>query len=403
MRIAKIAGIAAVAAVAGALFIFRGGPSQPVQQAREEKPKEPVQVRLIAATLENLPRVVKATGALAAEEEVTAAFKVPGRILEITADLGSPVRKGQILSSLDASDFRLRVEQAEASVNQVRAQLGLAPGGTDDQVDSEQTSLVRETRALVENARLNRQRLSSLVEKGFVARAEVDDATSQVLVAESRYQSALEEIRNRQAVLVERRLALALSRQQLADAVLVSPIDGTVLERKASVGEFVSAGAPIFRLVRVDPLRLRVAVTERDAAALRVGQAVRVSVEGDSGIHSGRIARMSPSIAEQNRTLSIEAEIANPDGRLRPGAFAQAEILIEGGHPSLLIPASSLVTFAGLEKVLTVKEDKVAELKVRSGQRLGDRIEIVEGLPPGVSVISEPGNLTGGQPVAVKR
>jgi RND family efflux transporter MFP subunit len=185
--------------------------------------------------------------------------------------------------------------------------------------------------------------------------------------------------------------------------VLSAPIDGAVRERRASVGEYLAAGAPVFGLVRNHPLRLRVAVPEREAASVRVGQAVRVLLEGDSTVHSGRVARLSPSIQEQNRTLNVEAEVANRDGRLRPGSFARAEIVVDADRTAVMVPAGAVVTFAGLEKVFAVKDGKAVEQRVRTGRRSGDRVEILEGVAEGEPVVVDPGSLVGGTPVTVTR
>ncbi|HXH82138.1 MAG TPA: efflux RND transporter periplasmic adaptor subunit, partial [Candidatus Tectomicrobia bacterium] len=214
---------------------------------------------------------------------------------------------------------------------------------------------------------------------------------------------ALEEVRNRQAVLAQRRSELALARQQLADTTIVSPVDGAVSQRRASVGEYLAAGAPVATLVRIDPLRLRVSVPEREAGGVRPGQAVRLTVEGDATVHAGRVARLSPIVHEQNRTLMVEAEVPNPRGALRPGSFARVEIVTETSRPLILVPADAIVTFAGIEKVLVVRDGKAAEVLVQTGRREGDLVEITAGLKPGAPVIVQPGNLTGGQPVAVVR
>ena len=375
----------------------------PARAAARAKAQEPRPVRVVAAAVGPLPRTVTVTGTLAADEEVVAGFKVAGRVSEIVVDLGSAVRKGQVLSRLDPTDFRLRVEQAEAALRQVRAGLGLPGDGSAESVDPGKTALVREARAVLEEARLNRDRMARLWEKNLIARSEVDTSQSRLLVAESRNQAALEEIRNRQEMLSERSSGLALARQQLADAVLIAPIDGAVRERRASVGEYLAAGAPVFALVRVHPLRLKVAVTERDASSVRVGQAVRVRLEGDPAVHAGRVARLSPSIQEQNRTLIVEAEVANRDGRLRPGSFARAEIVVEADRTAVTVPAATVVTFAGLEKVFVVKDGKAVEKRIRTGRRSGDRVEILEGVAAGEAVVVDPGNLVGGTPVTVTR
>jgi len=367
------------------------------------KAQEPRAVRVVPAAEGRLSRMVTVTGTLAADEEVVAGFKVAGRLSEIGVDLGSPIRKGQVLARLDPKDFRIRVDQAEAAHRQVRAGLGLPPDGSDERVDPEKTALVREARAVLDEARLNRDRMAQLWEKRYIARSEYDASLSRLLVAEGRYQAAVEEIRNRQELLAERHSGVMLARQQLADTELFAPIDGAVRERRASVGEYLAAGAPVVGLVRLHPLRLRVAVPERDAPAVRVGQAVRVRLEGDSAEHPGRVARVSPSIQEQSRTLAVEAEVANREGRLRPGSFARAEIVVEAGRPAVLVPASAITSFAGLEKVFVVKDDRAVEKRVRTGRRAGDRVEILEGVAPGDPVVVEPGNLAAGAPVRVTR
>ena len=391
---------AALLAVSG---VACGKDTTSASAAARAKAQESRPVRVVAAAVGPLPRTVTVTGTLAADEEVVAGFKVAGRVSEIAVDLGSPVRKGQVLARLDPTDFRLRVEQAEAAHRQVRAGLGLPRDGSGESVDPEKTALVREARAVLEEARLNRDRMAQLVEKNYIARSEVDASQSRLLVAESRYQAALEEIRNRQELLAERSSGLALARQQMADAVLSAPIDGAVRERRASVGEYLAAGAPVFGLVRNHPLRLRVAVPERDAPSVRVGQAVRVLLEGDPAVHAGRVARLSPSIQEQNRTLIVEAEVANRDGRLRPGSFARAEIVVEADRTAVTVPAGTVVTFAGLEKVFVVKDGKAVEKRIRTGRRSGDRVEILEGVAAGESVVADPGSLVGGTPVTVTR
>src|SRR5678815_4566856 len=101
-------------------------------------------------------------------------------------------------------------------------------------------------------------------------------------VALSRYQDAIEEIRNRQALMAQRRSELSLARQQLADTSVYAPLDGVVQEKRASVGEYLAAGAPVVNIVKMDPLRLRAEVPEREAKNVRSGQNVRVTIDGDT-------------------------------------------------------------------------------------------------------------------------
>ncbi len=152
----------------------------------------------------------------------------------------------------------------------------------------DQTGTVRQAKAQLDEARLNRERAVRLVEQGVVAKADFDAADATFKVAQSRYQDAIEEIRNRQALLAQRRSELALARQQLADTAVYAPIDGIVQQKRASVGEYLAAGAPVVDIVRMNPLRLRAEVPERDAGTVRFGQNVRVSVEGDAKFISGK-------------------------------------------------------------------------------------------------------------------
>jgi len=377
-----------------------GAKGEPKGEAKGDGKARPV--KLVPAQESLTDRRVSATGTLAADEQVVLGTKVAGRIGEMLADLGTRVRPGQIVARLDPTDAKLRVDQAVAALQQARARLGLPPQGADDRVEPENTAIVRQAKAVLDEARLTRERSERLGEQGLIARAQVDTAVSALEVADSRHQDALEEVRIRQAVLLQRRSELELARQQLADTVVVSPIDGAVSERKASVGEFLAAGAPVVTVVKLHPLRLRLAVPERDAIGVLVGQAVVVVVEGATGEHRGRVARISPAIAEQNRTLLVEAEVPNQTAALRPGAFAKGDIVLAGGVRVITVPAASIVTFAGVEKVLTVDKGRAVEVRVQTGRRLGDQVEILSGVAAGVAVVQRPGNLTGGQPVAVQ-
>ena len=109
-----------------------------------------------------------------------------------------------------------------------------------------------------------------------------------------------------------------------------------------------------------------------------------MSVEGDPNVYPGRVARLSPAITEGTRTLPIEVEVPNEAGKLRPGTFAKAEIVIDESA-GFVVPQSALVVFAGVEKLLIVRDGKAHEQRVRTGRRVGDRVEIVEGVTSGRS------------------
>jgi RND family efflux transporter MFP subunit len=390
--------VAAVLALCGC----RDAPTTAATPVEVHRQVQPRVVRTVPATEQLTDRRVTATGTLAADEHVVLGTKVAGRVAVLPVDLGSRVRRGDVVARLDPTDAQLGVDQAVAALKQARARLGLMPEGTDDRVDIGETALVKQAQAVLEEARLTRDRMVRLQQQGLIAQAQLDAAISSLGVAEGRYQEALEETRNRQAVLLQRRSELELARQRLADTVIASPIDGAVSERRASVGEYLAAGAPVATVVKMHPLRLKLAIPERDAEGVRIGQPVVAVVEGVPGEHAGRIARMSPAIDEQTRTLLVEAEVPNEASALRPGAFAKADIVVATDVPAVTVPATAVVTFAGVEKVLTVDGPRAAELRVQTGRRLGDRVEIVAGLRAGTPVVAQPGNLTAGQPVVAE-
>jgi len=358
------------------------------------------QVKTTAVVESPFGETVTANGTLAAFDQTTVSVKVPGRVKTIAVDLGSVVSKGQVIAQLDSEDYRLRVQQSEASLAQARARLGLAPDGTDDNVDPEKTATVRQARAVLDEARVARDRAAKLVEQGVIAKAEFDTATATFKVAEGRYQDAYEEIRNRQGVLAQRRSEVALARQQLKDTAVVAPLDGIVQEKRTSSGEYLAAGTAVVNIVRMDPLRLRAEIPERESHTVKPGQNVRVTVDGDSNVYVGQIMRLSPVIAEQTRILVVEADVRN-NGKLRPGSFAHAEIVTNDSKMAVTVPNNAIVTFAGIEKVLVVQNGKALEKPVTTGRRNGEFTEIVSGVNVGEKVIVDPGNLQTGQDVQV--
>jgi RND family efflux transporter MFP subunit len=370
------------------------------RQNRAGEAKAARQVR--TARVEETPfgETVTANGTLAAFDQTTAGVKVPGRLSSISVDLGSVVRRGQMIAQIEPNDYKLRVQQAEAALAQARARVGLPPDGKDNSVKAEDTGTVREARAVLDEARVSRDRAAKLVQQGIVARSEFDTVDAAYKVAQSRYQDAIEEIRNRQALMAQRSSELALARQQLADTAVYAPIDGIVQEKKASVGEYLAAGAAVVDIVRMNPLRLRAEVPERDAATVRFGQNVRVSVEGDGRIYVGQIKRLSPVITQQNRMLMVEADVQN-DGNLRPGSFAKAEIVTNDAKMAVTVPSNSIVTFAGIEKVIVVQNGKALEKPITTGRRSGEWTEIIAGVNVGDQVIVDPGNLQSGMAVEV--
>jgi RND family efflux transporter MFP subunit len=326
-------------------------------------------------------------------------FKVPGRLEKLFVDIGSTVSAGAPLAQLEKNDYALRVDGARAALFQARSRLGLPADGTADEVEAQATAVVRQNRARMEQARAELARSKSLLAQDLLSRSAYDVAEANFQVADSQYNDSLEEVNNRRAILLQRRSDLALAEQQLKDTTLTAPFAGGIQARRANLGEYLAAGAPVLVLVKMTPIRLRLEIPERDARLITKGLQVSIRREGESATYTGTVARISPALEESNRSLVVEAEIPNPAGALRPGSFVKAEIVSDAGGPALVVPASSVVVFAGIEKVVMVKEKKALERPVVTGRRTAEVVEIVSGLAEGDLVVEKPGNLATGMPV----
>jgi len=358
-------------------------------------------VRAVRAQLHSLERTVRSFGSLAAYDQATLSTKVAGRLESMAVDLGAVVRKGELLAQIDQRDYQLQVQQAEALLGQARVRLGLPLQGDEDAVDLERTPGVRQTRAVLEEARANRDRILSLSAQKIISKSEVETAEANHEVALSKYQDALEEVRNRQALLAQRHAELKIARQALEDTTIRAPFDGSVQERRANLGEYLAASSPVLTLVRVDPLRLRLEVAEREAPRIATGQMVRITLQGTTNIYTGEVKRLSPALDERSRMLRVEADVPNP-GSLRPGSFVTADIVINQTDLAVSVPANAVITFAGLEKIFVIESGKALEKSITTGQRVGNSVEVLSGIRPGDLVVLDPGGLRNGDTVVTK-
>ena len=391
-----------VIAVLAALVLAGCNPPAAAKLGRSTTALPSRAVQAVAVELRPMERSVSVIGALAAIDQATLSVKVSGRLQSLSVDLGTRVRKGEQVAQIERVDYELKLRSAEALLAQSRARLGLPLTGTNDTVNAEETSTVRQATASLLESKKQRDRLRDLAQRGISPQSELEVVEASYEIAFNRHLEALEEIRQRQGVLQQRRVEVEIARQQLADTRIVAPFEGIVQERRASPGEFLNTASPVVTLVKVDPLRLRVEVPERNATGVRLGQKVRLTVEGDTNHYTGSISRLSPAITEVSRMLIVEADIPNSAGALRPGMFARAEIVLAEHEPTLAIPKEALITFAGIEKIFLVKEGKAEEKNIATGRRTRDFVEIAVGLQPGDQVVLQPGNLQNGQPVTIE-
>jgi len=369
-------------------------------QKKESDPGAARNVVTARAQVHPMERTVTATGSFSARERATLSVQVPGRLEKIAVDVGSVVKKSDLLAQIEREDYELRVKQAEGTLAQARARLGLQ-GDDDDKIDLEKTPVVQQAKALLVEAARNRDRIKALTKDKISSQAELDAGESAYTVAVGKYQDALQDVRERQALAVQRRAELNLAKKQLMDCTIYSPFDGIVQQRRASLGEYLEMGTPLLVIAAVDPLRLQLQIPERESTHVAPGQKVHVSVGGNTNIYSAQISRVSPMLSESNRMLVVEADVPAAPA-LRPGLFAQATIVVNANDPALCIPESAITTFVGLEKSFVIKDGKAVEKSIRTGRRQGGMVEVLSGIAPGDVVILDAGRIRSGQPVMIE-
>lgn len=346
-----------------------------------------IEVDVVPAQERTVERQIEIVGTLLADERVVVASEVEGKLAEIRVDLGSRVRQGDVLAVIDRRDFELRLADAQAALRQVLTRLGMTEN--QDRVDPQETTIVRQAKASFDDAALRLQRLRQLRSKGVVSEQEYDQADAAFRIAEARYHAALEEVNTLLAQLEQRRAQVALVRRELEKTIIRSPITGAVIERHVSAGETVRRNDRVATLVKTNPLRLRADLPERYAAHVYIGRPLTFTIDALPGrTFTGRIARLSPAVSTETRSLTLEAEIENRNDDLRPGYFARAQVVVDPQARAVVVPARAVMAYVGIYKVFVVDKDKAVERTVKPGMKLGEWVEIIEGIRPGDPVIA---------------
>ena len=341
----------------------------------------PVDVATAQAITRNLQRDVEVVGSFAADEEVAVSAQAAGELSQLNVDFGGYVSQGQVIATIDQRASKLKVEQAEATLKQTLARLGMKEG---ENFDSNRNADVRVAKSQLDWAKLELDRSMKLIEKGDIPRSSYDEKVTNHNLAQARYQAALDSVNQQLAAVEQQRAALALAKKALADTVVRSPISGAVKEKHASRGAYLTVNGKIVTLVKINPLRLRADVPESSAAAVRTGQTVNVTVDAfPNRTFTGRVARIGPSLDEKTRALTIEAEVANAGNLLRPGMFAKSRLITTANAPAVMVPQRAVALAAGLSKVFVIENGKAVERIVKTGATDGDLIEIVEGVKDG--------------------
>jgi multidrug efflux pump subunit AcrA (membrane-fusion protein) len=351
-----------------------------------------VEVTTAAAISRELPQFFEATGSLAGAEQTDVAPQTSGKVVAVGVDIGSAVRRGQMLVKLDDSELKLRVSQAEAQVSQTKAavrqaeeKIGLRSGQA---FDPNRVAEVAGAKVSLDLAEKNLKRAEKLIESGDVSRSFYDQQRAQRDQLKEQYESQVAQARqNFAAVDVARtnvansEAALALAKKNLSYAFIPAPIDGFVTERIADIGEYVAPTQKVATIVKTNPLRVRIDIPEQSIPDVHVGQTVSATTSAwpDKNF-SGRIARIAPNVTANSRTLTVEAEIENTGNALKPGQFATVRILQQRAVAAVLVPARAVVTDAGVSRVYVIKDGHAEQRLVQLGQTEGDLVQLKTGI-----------------------
>ena len=351
-----------------------------------------VQVSTSAAIVRQLPQFFEGTGSLAANQQTDVAPETSGKVAAVGVDIGSFVSKGQMLVKLEDADFKDRILQAQAQLDQQKATLqqnmakiGLKPG---QKFNPENVPEVAAARAALDLAEKNLRRSEKLVESGDIPRATYDLQKSQRDQAAEQYQALIHQaqqnyaaVANSQAAVDAAQTNLSLAKRNLTYTVVPAPMAGYVLERPADVGEYISPQQKVATIVSLNPLRVRIDVPEQSIPQVHAGEGVSVTVAAYTDrSFAGRVARISPSVTPSSRTMTVEADVDNPNAELKPGQFATIRILLPQSASAVLVPQRALRTISGATYVFVIKNGFAQQRLVQTGQTEGDLIELKSGI-----------------------
>lgn len=341
--------------------------------------QKPPAIRVAAAQKRELVETLSVTGTVIPRQEAIAGTDLNGlTVLELHADEGDMVRKGEVLAVLDRSLLDTQLAQmeatrvqAEASVAQARAQIGDAEIG------------VRQAEEALERAK-------ALQTKGVATEAQLDNAVNAADSARAKLVSAEKALAASEAqigVIDAQKKNVLL---QIEKTEVKAPADGLILARNATLGGIVSAsGGPLFRIAIGAEFELSANVAETALPRLAVDMPAKVALAGSKEAVGGRIRRIAPEVNQASRLGSIRIAL-DPGGGARGGNFARGEIEILR-REGVAVPASALV-YRGADAFLQLVENaRVKTVPVTVGARTGTFVEIVDGLAAGQEVVARAG------------
>jgi len=340
-------------------ILLVAGCNKKTEEKKTEIPAVPVTVA--QSEMRKMELQEESVGVLESLADPVVSAEVAGRVAEVRAVAGSEVKAGQVLAVLDGRDAGLSRQAAQAEAGRVGS--------------------------LSANQTRNLERLKQLRAQNFISQAALDDAIAQNAAIENQLSGA--------------RAQLGLAERNVGKTNVVAPVDGRVEKQIAVTGQYVKVGDPMFQVVSLKKLRARLPFPETLSGQLRRGMPVRVSVAGSEVQLTGVISEIRPMAAMNNRAFDVFAVFDNP-GNWRPGATVNATVVLEEHSDAVSVPEQSVVLRPAGEVVYVVEGGKALQRQVRIGINQGGRVEILDGLQAGETVVVDgAGFLSGGAKVTV--
>jgi RND family efflux transporter MFP subunit len=328
----------------------------------------PAAIDVVRVVEQSLEVPLSLPGELTAFQSVAMFPRVTGFVKSVNVDRGSKVRAGQLLASLEAPELLAQRSEAQSKLQAAEAQLAVARA----KADADKSTF----------ARLKAASATPGVVAGndvVIAEKTADGSANQVIAAEQSVDAA------RQAVNAIRDMEGYLR--------MTAPFAGVITERNVHPGALVGpstsgAGAtPLLRLVDTDPLRLVVPVPEAYSADMKPGAQIAFTVAAYPGqSFSGKVARIAQAVDVNTRTMAVELDVANGDGRLAPGTFCQVRWPVRRSGPSLFVPSASVATTTGRTFVIRIRNGKTEWVDVKTGLTSGPLVEVFGDLRAGDAI-----------------
>ncbi len=373
----------------GVVFYLHGCPQG--NKGKTQATDKPVSVEVKPVKRATIEEVINAKGTLFAVEQATISPKIPGKIALIKVEEGLQVKAGQVVAELDKTQLVFASKRAQQGLLQAKAAL------------AQSKAAIAQAEANFQNVKSDYQRMKRLHDKKSIAEQKYDHALTGLRVAEALLRQASEQKVLAEAQVSQANIGIGLALTQLEDTKVTSPIEGTITRRAMNLGEMARPGKPIFIVEQLSVLELKANVSSLFLGRLKLGNEVRVSVDGFKEPIIAGIDEISPRVDRKLRTVEITVRIDNRNSKLRPGLFARLEIILEKHSKVVVVPKTVLVKRDSKFYVYRLAGVVAKKVPVTVGLRQEALVEITDGLDEGDLIVTVgQNNLQGGEKVNVQ-